>query len=816
MKVGDEIACIILAGGQGERMASTGQHKACFSIVGRPAIVRAIETYKAAGLRRFMVVVGQMAEQVIATVSAAHPEVSFVFQAEPFGTGHATAVATEALAAQGNCTAVMVTMGDKIIRPKVVRNLLERFCGGNSDVVLTTLPKESGPASGRVITDGDGSVLGIVEKADIDDARRRRSSLMLAGRKRSPVQLEKGCDLINPSLYLFRFDRLREALSQLRSDNAQGELYLTDTIGVLSSRGRVEIMRVEDPTDLMAFNTPAELLAIEDVVGQREKPPRVRLAGKKTLTGRVLKPAGRWAAVTAAGGAKWLAELRRTYGKDQGLLVERQKAIKRLIKAFVRRFGADRPMILCRAPGRVNMMGRHVDHRGGHVNVMAFSREVLLAAAIRQDDAVHLENLDPKRFPTRQFRISDLLRDYSWSDWIDFVDSKAVKLVLDTTHADWSNYARASLLRLQHECRDVRLRGMDCLVSGNIPVGAGLSSSSALVVAFAEAAVALNGLNVAARDFINLCGEGEWFAGSRRGNAEHAAIRTGRTGHISRIGFFPFRMEGEVRFPTDLRVVIAYSGSMSAGSGRIRDVFDQRVACYDLAELFLQRHWPPAASIEHLRDLTPDRLKVPPGEIYHAVMQLPVRPTRRKLRKMFGPADQDRLEQIFTTHPDQGPYDLRGVTLFGLGEIIRSEQFADVLRKGDMLRIRRFLQTSHNGERRMSFAPDGASRRFVVRTDDATLERLAAERVPLTDQCGRYACSTDDVDLLVDLADATEGVIGSQLAGPGLGGCMMILVRADALGRLMRRLRKCFYRPRGLSFDAFVCTPVSGAGLLGV
>lgn len=116
----------------------------------------------------------------------------------------------------------------------------------------------------------------------------------------------------------------------------------------------------------------------------------------------------------------------------------------------------------------------------------------------------------------------------------------------------------------------------------------------------------------------------------------------------------------------------------------------------------------------------------------------------------------------------------------------------------------------------MSFDPDGASRRFVVRSDDATLGRLAARGVPLTEQCGRYACSTDEVDLLVDLADATEGVVGSQLAGPGLGGCMMILVQADALDRLMRRLRKHFYRPRGLPFDAFVCTPVSGAGLLGV
>jgi NDP-sugar pyrophosphorylase family protein len=56
-----DCVCIILAGGRGTRMASKDTHKVCFPIAGRPAIVRAIDTYKAAGLRRFLVVVGQMA-----------------------------------------------------------------------------------------------------------------------------------------------------------------------------------------------------------------------------------------------------------------------------------------------------------------------------------------------------------------------------------------------------------------------------------------------------------------------------------------------------------------------------------------------------------------------------------------------------------------------------------------------------------------------------------------------------------------------------------------------------------------------------------
>ena len=119
--------CIILAGGQGKRMSATGTHKVCFPIAGRPAITRAIDTYKTAGLRHFIVVVGQLAPQVIATVCQAHGEVQFVFQSEPNGTGHAAAVAAEALAAQGYVGPVMIAMGDKVTNPTTVRKLLDTF-----------------------------------------------------------------------------------------------------------------------------------------------------------------------------------------------------------------------------------------------------------------------------------------------------------------------------------------------------------------------------------------------------------------------------------------------------------------------------------------------------------------------------------------------------------------------------------------------------------------------------------------------------------------------------------------------------------------
>jgi galactokinase len=455
-----------------------------------------------------------------------------------------------------------------------------------------------------------------------------------------------------------------------------------------------------------------------------------------------------------------------------------------------------------------------VDHRGGFVNVMAINREVLLAAAPRDDDVVAIGNLEPHKYPDREFTIFDLLNRASWTDWIDFVNSRVVADVLGSPGGDWSHYARAAMLRLQHECPDVRIKGMDCMVTGNIPVGAGLSSSSALVVAFAEATMVLNRLNVAMRDFVDLCGEGEWFAGSRDGSAEHAAIRTGRIGHISRIGFHPFRLDGEFRFPPDLRVVATHSGSQAGKAANARDIFNHRLACYDLGLLLLKRLWPAAAGVQHLQDMTPARLKVNAGEIYRALMRLPVTPSAARLRAMFPKTDREQVDRILATHASVGRYDLRGAMLYGLGELARSELFAEVVRRGDLDTIGRFMRTSHNGDRRVKFDRQGRPHRFVVDTSDAALERLAQTSADLTEQCGRYACSTEAIDHLVDIAESAEGVVGAQLAGAGLGGCMMIVVRADSTAALMRKLRQRFYRPRKLKFDAHVCSPVAGAGVL--
>ncbi len=89
-------------------------------------------------------------------------------------------------------------------------------------------------------------------------------------------------------------------------------------------------------------------------------------------------------------------------------------------------------------------------------------------------------------------------------------------------------------------------------------------------------------------------------------------------------------------------------------------------------------------------------------------------------------------------------------------------------------------------------------------------------RAQIERQAGGYACSVPEIDFIVDTALRVDGVVGAQISGAGLGGCVMILVREDAVDRLAARLRDAYYAPRGLAPDLTVCAPVKGSGVLEV
>jgi len=81
-------------------------------------------------------------------------------------------------------------------------------------------------------------------------------------------------------------------------------------------------------------------------------------------------------------------------------------------------------------------------------------------------------------------------------------------------------------------------------------------------------------------------------------------------------------------------------------------------------------------------------------------------------------------------------------------------------------------------------------------------------------QPGNYACSTPRIDSMVDIACCVPGVVGAQIAGAGLGGCIMILAKKDAVKALQKALTEKYYKPHRLKPAIIPCITVEGAGLV--
>jgi len=869
------IAGVILCGGKGKRMGRTSAHKVCVPLVGRPAVVRLIDTLRADGVDPLAVVVGHQAWDVVETVGAAHPGVHFVYQRDQLGTGHAARIGVEALCRFGYEGPVLVTMGDKWFGPGLISKALRRFRRSGADLVVVSSPKGSSGGTGRLVRLPGRGVVGIVELRDIQRARvlgdwlalasnktaLTRSGLRRAGLKRigpatklwralgplarfsrgsgsvqaseltqviretglavragdselAPDQVERCSPTVNESVYIADAAVLQAALRRVGRDNAQDEYYLTDVIEIIAGhhdaspsgpRGRVVEYRLRHD-EVMAFNTRAELRRIERRVLRLERDDALRAADRRLAA--CLRTPDQWFALLDPSSARGRRVVERAYGVGGPLVTDRMRALGKVVRLFARRHGRGRRLFLVRAPGRINLMGRHVDHQGGLVHAMALDCEIVMAVAPRKDDVIRIVNADPVAFGPRELVLNDWRGLLATFDWLGFVDHEAVRAYLTSTSGDWSNYVLAAALYQQHRHPDRRLRGMDLAVHGNVPMAAGLSSSSSLVVASMEAITAVNGIAGGGSDIVSACGQAEWFVGSRGGSADHAAIRLARAGHVARMGFLPFRLSRYVPIPADAAVLLAYSGEHAVKIAGARDRFNERVACYRLGILLLQRRWPRLAPrLEYVRDLLPSRLGLGPGEVRRMLDRLPEYISRAALRRQLGGSFADRLDRVFSSHRDPGGYTIRDVMTFGVGECERSRMAASRLQRNDLAGFGELMLISHEGDR---VSARGGRKGYPPGDAAGPVSRPG----PLYRLVGAYGCSTVNLDRLVDLARAAPGVYGAQLAGAGLGGCVMILARRDAAARVKKALARSYYQPRGMAPAVWRVRSVCGGGTI--
>ena len=181
----------------------------------------------------------------------------------------------------------------------------------------------------------------------------------------------------------------------------------------------------------------------------------------------------------------------------------------------------------------------------------------------------------------------------------------------------------------------------------------------------------------------------------------------------------------------------------------------------------------------------------------------------------------EKAERYLSTHSAGfDSYPVRSVAMYGLAECERSRACPDLLRKGAISEFGRWMNISHDGDRVVTWDKSGNSLPYTVGCPDERMDDLIARAeagsadANLVLQRGAYGCSIPQIDRMVDIALSVEGVLGAQISGAGLGGCIMALIHKDAYDNLEKALIKGYYDPANLEPSMFSCYPVAGSGAI--
>ncbi|HET6386118.1 MAG TPA: galactokinase [Armatimonadota bacterium] len=216
-----------------------------------------------------------------------------------------------------------------------------------------------------------------------------------------------------------------------------------------------------------------------------------------------------------------------------GKMDERMEMLRDEFKA---RYG-DGDLRFFRAPGRVNLLGEHTDYNDGWVLPIAINRDISIASRARDDRVVRLYSLDFQE--ETEFSLDD---------------------IAPSTTRKWSNYVRGIALEL--EKRKIRLKGMDAVLQGNVPIASGLSSSAAMEIGFALAFQGLNGFDMAPVEMALLAQKTEHeFIGVMSGIMDQFISRMGQKDHALLIDCRSLESRA-----------IPLSGALGAGRGSNRDL----------------------------------------------------------------------------------------------------------------------------------------------------------------------------------------------------------------------------------------------------
>ena len=385
-----------------------------------------------------------------------------------------------------------------------------------------------------------------------------------------------------------------------------------------------------------------------------------------------------------------------------------QRTKRQLVSSFEAHFGAGGDLFYARAPGRVNLIGEHTDYNGGFVMPMAVDRDL----------SVIFRGVDEG--PVRLWS-----EDYGESDEFD------LQGIEKNDRQPWTNYPRGvalSLLRAGY--RLVPIEGVIC---GDVPIGAGLSSSAALEVAVAVAFCFASSIEPDRKDLARLCQRAEnEFVGVNCGVMDQFVSLHAESRHAVLIDC---RCLTHRFLPLDTsRFRVLVCNTMVKHELGDSSYNERRASC-EAAARVLSTQW---AQVKQLRDVTPQMLE--------QCQDLLKGVAYRRARHVV--TEDDRV--------------LAGV---------------DALEAGDYVTFGTLMNASHES----------------LRVD--------------------YEVSCAELDLMVELARQTPGLLGARMTGAGFGGCTVNLVEQNAVESFEQHVGAHYRQRTGIVPEIYDFSAVIGASV---
>jgi len=437
---------------------------------------------------------------------------------------------------------------------------------------------------------------------------------------------------------------------------------------------------------------------------------------------------------------------------------------KDLLDGFKRLFGKPAGAVI-RVPGRVNLIGEHIDYCGYAVHPMAIEQDVLVAVARTQQGLI-LCNLDTRYEEHREGSLQDLAIP---------VDSPA-----------WWGYFLCGLKGVQEEFEVTSPSGLNILVSGSIPPSAGLSSSSALVVSAAMVSVWANIVSVSREELAGVCARSERFIGTQGGGMDQAIELLAERGSAKLIEFGPLRTFN-VNLPAGATFVVA--NSMEEKNKAASNDFNTRVVECRLAAKIIAKKL------------------LEEGE-WKQLMRM------KDVQEHIGVETAQMVEKVETVLHEED------YTVQEVMDILEIDK--DYLKKNILTANTQDVSTFRLYQRAMHVYSE-ASRVYQFKSvcqagGDTALTQLGQMMTASHASCTvMYQCSSPGLDKLVRLSQQF-GALGARLTGAGWGGCIVALVQQEAAEDFIESMKTAYYGARGLSKEQldsaiFVTKPGQGASV---